>query len=112
MRLKTRLKLAWLELVLAAVLVVGLVGLDIARLQQKSLGSIIIDVALTFFILLPLCVMSWNRLRKVHTQLSELGPDGSPSADLWTAPGAPGVIGVMVLALAVAVALAPALLAH
>lgn len=111
MKLKTRIKLAWFELALAALVLAGAVAIDLTR-PRGSIGTVgvLMSVVLTIALFGSLCVASWKRLRETQTQLAELGPDAAPSADLWSAPGTPGVIGVMILVAAVAVAVIPALL--
>lgn len=110
MKLKFRVKLAWLELAFSAAMLSGGVGLQLARSTAKTPVGLALDLAIPILLLSPLCLTAWKRLGKVRTQIAELGPEATPSADPWTAPGGPGVVGVMIVLLAVAAALAPSLL--
>ena len=111
MKLKTRVAVAWTELALAAAMLTGGVAVDLTRPRGTvSAWGVGMNLVFTVVILGPLCVASWGRLQKTRTQLAELGPEAAPSVDLWTAPGAPGAIGIMVLVAALAMALIPALL--
>lgn len=113
MKLKTRLGVARLELALATFILAGAVWLDLVRPHAaKTPAGVLIGGLLPVLLLAPMCVTSWRRLKKTRVQLAELGPEAEPSADLWTAPGAPGVFGMMLIVTAVAAALAPALLLH
>lgn len=110
MKLKTRLKLAWLEVAVAGAILVGGVGLRLATSSARTTVGLALDLALPALLLLPLCVGAWMRLRKLVVDIGVQGPEASPPADLWSAPGAPGIVGAMILLLALAAALAPPLL--
>lgn len=111
MKLKTRVKVAWFELAFIVTVLILAVGVDLARPRPPMRPTgVLMDALLTAFILAPLCVTSWSRLRRTRAQRAELGPDAEPSVDLWTAPGAPGVIGCAIVVVAIAAALTPALL--
>jgi hypothetical protein len=111
MKLKTRGKLAWLELILSVSVLAGMTGLDVIRPRfGEGLSGTFISVLLTASVFGWICYGSWKRLSQTRAQLVALGPDAEPRADLWTAPGALGMIGVLVILVAVAVALTPALL--
>jgi hypothetical protein len=109
-RLKTRIRLAWLELASVAAGFTFVMGMSVMRSRGLA-GSVDLGlgVAASVLAFAPLCWFSWRRLRRVQDQYAALGPDGSPSADLWTTPRS-GIVGVMLLVAALAVALAPALL--
>lgn len=112
MKLKTRLKLAWLELALAGLFLALAIILKLSMSPIKTPIGVVLDVAVAALLTLPLCVAAWRRLGRVRTQIAEKGPEEAPSDDLWSAPGAPGVVSAMILLLALAVALGPPILLH
>jgi len=111
MKLKTRLGIAWFELVFVTLVLAAAIYVDLVRPHgPMSLAGLLVGLAAPVLILVPMCLSSWKRLRLTRAQLAKLGPDAAPSADLWTAPGMPGVVGIAIVVAAVAVALIPGLL--
>jgi hypothetical protein len=111
MNLKTRVRWAWAELGLAVLVGTGLAAREVVNAPEDAgiVGSAI--NALPWLLLCGLVAWgSWRRLRQCQAQCAELGPDASPSQDLWSAPRCGGLIGVALLVIALIVALAPALL--
>lgn len=98
MRLKTRVRLAWLELIMATALMAASVGLYLSRPKQRDTIHLVLDAAFAIFMSLPLCETSWKRLRQARAQRLELGSESS--ADPWSSPGSPLVFAMIVLALA------------
>jgi hypothetical protein len=111
MTLKTRLRWAWAELGLAVLVGVGLAAREVI-LAPKNAGLVGPTIsALPWLLVCGLVTWgSWRRLRQCQAQCAELGPDASPSPDLWGAPRYGGLIGVALLVIALVAGLAPALL--
>lgn len=110
MKLKTRARIARAELLLVIAAFGAIAVLAAARPHGGStVSSDVPSVILAICLAAPTIMMSWRRLRSVRAQLAELGPDAEPKIDLWSAPGAPGVLGLTVVVVATAAALIPAL---
>lgn len=111
MKLKTRRILAYAELIAMLGAITALVALNLREPHGLfGLTRFGVGAFLTALIFAPLCHASWKRLQKVRVQITQLGPEGIASTDIWVAPRAAGMIGAMILVAALAFALAPALL--
>lgn len=111
MTLKMRVRWAWAELGLAILVGTGLAAREVINAPEDAgiFGSAI--SALPNLLLCGLVAWgSWRRLREFQAQCAELGPDASPSRDLWTPPRYGGLIGVALIVIALIAALAPPLL--
>ena len=100
--MRSRLIVAWIEMFGAMAIAGMLLAIDFIRQQPFSgLADVALSLSLSAIVVSPFLLMAYVGLRRVLSGL----PDPRPAP-----PTAWGMVGIIVLALAVLLALAPALI--
>ena len=96
-----RVVVAWIEVAFAIVVTLVLLGIGLARQTTRSQGGLFLSVLFTVVLLSPLLIISGQRLYRALSGEEERRPHP---------PTARGMVGLVIVVLAVLAAIAPALI--